>query len=94
MSIGDLSGLSVNQADGSRYKKIQEGRGNGHWRRLSKRPQRQDCIHIVPGEQQQWPGMPSFEITVAIDALTPQEKLILVGMSRIFESLFMKNLKP
>jgi RND family efflux transporter MFP subunit len=88
-SIGDLSGLSVkSKADEVDIKKIQEGQKvtvtgdafpetplNGRIASISSQ-----------ASSNSGQGMPSFEITVAIDELTPeQRKLILVGMSANLE---------
>ncbi|MFZ2198095.1 MAG: HlyD family efflux transporter periplasmic adaptor subunit [Thermodesulfovibrionales bacterium] len=85
ISIGDLNGLSVkSRADEVDVKKIQEGQRvtvtgdafpetplNGRISSISSQ-----------ASSNNGQGMPSFEITVAIDELTPQQrKLILVGMS-------------
>lgn len=88
-SIGDLSGLSVkSRADEVDVKKIQEGQRvtvtgdafpetplNGRIASISSQASNNN------GQ-----GMPSFEITVAIEELTPQQrKQVLVGMSANLE---------
>lgn len=89
ISIGDLSGLSVkSSADEVDVKKIQERQkvtvtGDA----FSETPLNGRIASISSqASNNSGQGMPSFEITVAIDELTPQQrKLVLIGMSANLE---------